>query len=117
MRCLGNLIDWECECFMMDDGLFNVVKEVFVCLYEEGLIYCGKCLVNWDLKFYIVIFDLEVENKESKGFFWYFCYLLVNGVKMVDGKDYLVVVIMCLEIMLGDMVVVVYFEDECYKDL
>lgn len=60
---------------MMDDGLFNVVKEVFVQLYNEGLIYWGKCLVNWDFKLYIVIFDFEVENVDQKGSMWYFCYL------------------------------------------
>lgn len=88
-----------------------------MCFYKDDLIYCGKCLVNWDLKLYIVIFDLEVENKEIKGYMWYFCYLLVDGVKMVDGKDYIVVVIICLEIMFGDMGVVVNLEDFCYKDL
>lgn len=70
--------------------------------------------MNWDLKLYIVIFDFEVENKEEKGFFWYLCYLLVDGVKIQDGKDYVVVVIICLEIMFGDIVVVVYLDDECY---
>lgn len=117
MCCFGNFVDWECECFIMDEGLFNVVKEVFVCLYKEDLIYCGKCLVNWDLKLCIVIFDLEVENCELKGLMWYICYLLVDGVKIVDGKDYLVVVIICLEILLGDIGVVVNLEDLCYKDL
>lgn len=115
--CLGFLVDWLCECFIMDDGFFEVVKEVFVCLYEDGLIYCGKCLVNWDIKLYIVIFDLEVENYDEKGYFWYLCYLLVNGVKISEGLDYLVVVIICLEILLGDVVVVVYLEDECYVKL
>lgn len=49
----------------MDEGFFEVVKEVFVCFYKEDLIYCGKCLVNWDFKLYIVIFDFEVENKDK----------------------------------------------------
>lgn len=108
MCCLGMFFDWFCEVFIMDEDLFKVVIEVFVKLYEEGFIYCGKCLVNWDLVFYIVVFDFEVLNEEEDGYMWYMCYLFV------DGSGELVVVIMCLEIMLGDIVVVVYLDDECY---
>ena len=66
MRRLGNSIDWERERFTMDDGLSNAVKEVFVRLHEEGLIYRGKRLVNWDPKLHTAISDLEVEIKRAK---------------------------------------------------
>lgn len=117
MRRFGNFVDWERERFIMDEGLFNAVKEVFVRLYKEDLIYRGKRLVNWDSKLRIVIFDLEVENRESKGSMWYIRYSLVDGAKIVDGKDYLVVAIIRLEILLGDIGVVVNSEDSRYKDL
>ena len=78
MRRLGNSIDWERERFTMDDGLSNAVKEVFVRLHEEGLIYRGKRLVNWDPKLHTAISDLEVENKESKGSLWHFRYPLAT---------------------------------------
>ncbi len=67
MRRLGNSVDWERERFTMDEGLSNAVKEVFVRLYKEDLIYRGKRLVNWDPKLRTAISDLEVENRESKG--------------------------------------------------
>ena len=117
MRRLGNSIDWERERFTMDDGLSNAVKEVFVLLHEEGLIYRGKRLVNWDPKLHTAISDLEVENKESKGSLWHFRYPLANGAKTADGKDYLVVATTRPETMLGDTAVAVHPEDERYQSL
>ncbi|MFA9500603.1 valine--tRNA ligase [Mannheimia sp. E30BD] len=117
MRRLGNSIDWERERFTMDEGLSNAVKEVFVRLHEEGLIYRGKRLVNWDPKLHTAISDLEVENKESKGSLWHFRYPLANGAKTADGLDYLVVATTRPETMLGDTAVAVHPEDERYQAL
>ncbi|OOR98900.1 valine--tRNA ligase [Haemophilus paracuniculus] len=117
MRRLGNSIDWDRERFTMDEGLSNAVKEVFVRLHEEGLIYRGKRLVNWDPKLHTAISDLEVENKESKGSLWHFRYPLANGEKTADGKDYLVVATTRPETVLGDTAVAVHPEDERYQNL
>ncbi|WP_040976187.1 valine--tRNA ligase [Necropsobacter massiliensis] len=117
MRRLGDSVDWERERFTMDEGLSNAVKEVFVRLHEEGLIYRGKRLVNWDPKLHTAISDLEVENKESKGSLWHFRYPLANGAKTADGKDYLVVATTRPETMLGDTAVAVHPEDERYQSL
>ncbi|MGL5584458.1 MAG: valine--tRNA ligase [Plesiomonas sp.] len=117
MRRLGASVDWERERFTMDDGLSNAVKEVFVRLYEDDLIYRGKRLVNWDPKLHTAISDLEVENKESKGSMWHFRYPLADGVKTADGKDYIVVATTRPETMLGDTGVAVNPEDPRYKDL
>ncbi|AKO45141.1 valine--tRNA ligase [[Haemophilus] ducreyi] len=117
MRRLGNSIDWQRERFTMDDGLSNAVKEVFVRLHEQGLIYRGKRLVNWDPKLHTAISDLEVENKESKGSLWHFRYPLANGVKTADGKDYLIVATTRPETVLGDTAVAVHPEDERYQSL
>ncbi|MDG2942686.1 valine--tRNA ligase [Bisgaard Taxon 10/6] len=117
MRRLGNSIDWERERFTMDEGLSEAVKEVFVRLHEEGLIYRGKRLVNWDPKLHTAISDLEVENKESKGSLWYFRYPLANGAKTAEGLDYLVVATTRPETVLGDTAVAVHPEDERYQSL
>lgn len=117
MRRLGNSVDWERERFTMDDGLSNAVREVFVRLYQEDLIYRGKRLVNWDPKLRTAISDLEVENRESKGSMWYLRYPLANGAKTAEGKDYLVVVTTRPETLLGDTGVAVNPEDPRYKDL
>ncbi|AHG85669.1 Valyl-tRNA synthetase [Bibersteinia trehalosi USDA-ARS-USMARC-190] len=117
MRRLGNSIDWDRERFTMDEGLSNAVKEVFVRLHEEGLIYRGKRLVNWDPKLHTAISDLEVENKESKGSLWHFRYPLANGAKTADGLNYLVVATTRPETMLGDTAVAVHPEDERYQSL
>ncbi|MDX5630647.1 MULTISPECIES: valine--tRNA ligase [unclassified Brenneria] len=117
MRRLGNSVDWERERFTMDDGLSEAVKEVFVRLYNEDLIYRGKRLVNWDPKLRTAISDLEVENRESKGSMWHLRYPLADGVKTADGKDYLVVATTRPETVLGDTGVAVNPEDPRYKDL
>ncbi len=117
MRRLGNSVDWERERFTMDDGLSNAVKEVFVRLHKEDLIYRGKRLVNWDPKLRTAISDLEVENRESKGSMWHLRYPLADGAKTANGKDYLVVATTRPETVLGDTGVAVNPEDPRYKDL
>ncbi|WP_241606086.1 valine--tRNA ligase [Rosenbergiella epipactidis] len=117
MRRLGNSVDWERERFTMDDGLSNAVKEVFVRLYNENLIYRGKRLVNWDPKLRTAISDLEVENRESKGSMWHIRYPLADGVKTADGKDYIIVATTRPETLLGDTGVAVNPEDPRYADL
>ncbi|GLQ71347.1 valine--tRNA ligase [Vibrio penaeicida] len=117
LRRLGASVDWDRERFTMDDGLSAATQEVFVRLYEEDLIYRGKRLVNWDPKLHTAISDLEVENKDKKGFMWHFRYPLANGAKTADGKDYIVVATTRPETMLGDTGVAVNPEDPRYKDL
>ncbi|CNB78722.1 valyl-tRNA synthetase [Yersinia frederiksenii] len=117
MRRLGNSVDWERERFTMDEGLSNAVKEVFVRLHKEDLIYRGKRLVNWDPKLRTAISDLEVENRESKGSMWHLRYPLADGAKTAEGKDYLVVATTRPETVLGDTGVAVNPEDPRYKDL
>ncbi|PHM50758.1 valine--tRNA ligase [Xenorhabdus miraniensis] len=117
MRRLGNSVDWERERFTMDEGLSKAVKEAFVRLYQEDLIYRGKRLVNWDPKLRTAISDLEVENREVKGSMWHLCYPLADGAKTAEGKDYLIVATTRPETMLGDTGVAVNPEDPRYKDL
>ena len=117
MRRLGDSVDWDRERFTMDDGLSNAVKEVFVRLHEENLIYRGKRLVNWDPKLQTAISDLEVENKEQQGHIWHLRYPLADGAKTTDGKDYLVVATTRPETMLGDVCVAVHPDDERYQAL
>ncbi|WP_085247848.1 valine--tRNA ligase [Gilliamella mensalis] len=117
MRRLGDSVDWDRERFTMDEGLSNAVKEVFVRLYQENLIYRGKRLVNWDPKLRTAISDLEVENREVKGSMWHLRYPLADGAKTADGKDYLVVATTRPETLFGDTGVAVNPEDPRYKDL
>ena len=117
MRRLGDSVDWSRERFTMDEGLSESVSEVFVKLFDEGLLYRGKRLVNWDPKFHTAISDIEVENKEEQGSLWHFRYPLADGVTTVDGKNYLVVATTRPETMLGDSAVAVHPEDERYSDL
>ena len=117
IRRLGSSVDWSRERFTMDDGLSNAVKEVFIRLHEEGLIYRGKRLVNWDPKLHTAISDLEVENLDEKGFLWHFRYPLANGEKTAEGKDYIIVATTRPETMLGDTAVAVNPKDERYQAL
>ncbi|MCL6415893.1 valine--tRNA ligase [Aestuariirhabdus sp. Z084] len=117
LRRMGASVDWSRERFTMDDGLSNAVKEVFVRLHKEGLIYRGKRLVNWDPKLHTAISDLEVENRDSKGHLWHFRYPLADGAKTADGLDYLVVATTRPETMLGDTAVAVHPDDERYQAL
>lgn len=117
LRRMGASVDWTRERFTMDEGLSKAVQEVFVRLYEEGLIYRGKRLVNWDPKLHTAISDLEVENRETKGKMWHLRYPLANGATTADGKDYIIVATTRPETMLGDTGVAVNPEDPRYKDL
>jgi valyl-tRNA synthetase len=117
MRRLGTSVDWDRERFTMDDGLSEAVKKVFVDLYNDDLIYRGKRLVNWDPKLHTAISDLEVENKDVKGFMWHFRYPLANGATTADGKNYIVIATTRPETLLGDTGVAVNPEDPRYKNL
>ncbi len=117
IRRLGSSVDWSRERFTMDEGLSEAVKEAFVRLHEDGLIYRGKRLVNWDTKLHTAISDLEVENHDEKGHLWHLRYPLADGCKTADGLDYLVVATTRPETMLGDAAVAVHPEDERYKNL
>ncbi len=117
IRRLGSSVDWSRERFTMDEGLSEAVKEAFVRLHSDGLIYRGKRLVNWDTKFHTAISDLEVENHDEKGHLWNLRYPLADGNTTADGKDYLIVATTRPETMLGDAAVAVHPEDERYKAL
>lgn len=117
MRRLGDSVDWDRERFTMDEGLSDAVREVFVKLHEENLIYRGKRLVNWDPALQTAISDLEVENKEQQGSIWYLRYPLADGEKTEDGKDHLVVATTRPETMLGDVCVAVHPDDERFGRL
>ncbi|WP_338885864.1 valine--tRNA ligase [Xenorhabdus sp. TH1] len=117
MRRLGNSVDWERERFTMDEGLSKAVKEAFVRMYQDDLIYRGKRLVNWDPKLRTAISDIEVENREVKGSMWHLRYPLADGAKTAEDKDYLVVATTRPETVLGDTGVAVNPEDPRYKEL
>ncbi|WP_308368281.1 MULTISPECIES: valine--tRNA ligase [unclassified Microbulbifer] len=111
LRRLGASPDWSRERFTMDEGFYKAVQEVFIRLYEDGLIYRGKRLVNWDPKLHTAISDLEVLNEEEQGHLWHFRYPLS------DGSGHLVVATTRPETMLGDTAVAVHPEDERYRHL
>jgi valyl-tRNA synthetase len=117
MRRLGSSIDWSRERFTMDDGFSEAVLEVFVRLYEEGLIYRGKRLVNWDPSIGTALSDLEVINEDEDGHLWYFKYPLCDGNKTKDGKDHLTVATTRPETLLGDTAVAVHPDDTRYNQL
>ncbi|HWU66323.1 MAG TPA: valine--tRNA ligase [Methylophilus sp.] len=111
MRRLGTSPDWGRERFTMDAGLNKVVTETFVRLYNEGLIYRGKRLVNWDVKLGTAVSDLEVVQEEEDGSMWHINYPLA------DGSGQLTVATTRPETMLGDVAVMVNPEDERYAHL
>ena len=111
MRRLGTSPDWARERFTMDAGLNKTVTESFVRLYNEGLIYRGKRLVNWDIKLGTAVSDLEVVQEEEDGFMWHINYPLA------DGSDHLTVATTRPETMLGDVAVMVHPDDARYKKL
>jgi len=111
MRRLGTSPDWSRERFTMDEGLNKTVTETFVRLYNEGLIYRGKRLVNWDVKLGTAVSDLEVVQEEEDGSMWHINYPLANG------AGNLTVATTRPETMLGDVAVMVHPEDERYKHL
>ncbi|SEI90871.1 valyl-tRNA synthetase [Allopseudospirillum japonicum] len=117
LRRMGASVDWSRERFTMDDGFYKAVQEVFVRLHEEGLIYRGKRLVNWDPVLHTAISDLEVENRDQQGHIWHLKYPLAEGATTAEGKNYLVVATTRPETLLGDTCVAVHPEDERYQNL
>ncbi len=130
LKRLGASCDWSRERFTMDEGLSAAVRKVFVELYNKGLIYKGKRLVNWDPHFETAISDLEVENIETPGHMWHFKYPLAGGEtyeyveKDEDGnetlretRDYISIATTRPETMLGDGAVAVHTDDERYAPL
>ena len=111
LKRLGASCDWERERFTMDEGLSKAVREVFVSLYDDGLIYRDNRLINWCPRCHTALSDLEVEHEDKKGNLWHLRY-------PVQGTDqYLVVATTRPETMLGDTAVAVHPEDERYKNL
>ncbi|VFP87190.1 valine--tRNA ligase [Candidatus Erwinia haradaeae] len=117
MRRLGNSVDWERERFTMDKDSSDAVKEVFVRLYKDKLIYRGKRLVNWDTKLHTAISDLEVDSIEQNSFIWYIRYMLSDNIKTNDGKEYITIATTRPETILGDTAVAVHPTDRRYQDL
>ncbi|HHH36685.1 MAG TPA: valine--tRNA ligase [Gammaproteobacteria bacterium] len=111
LRRMGASLDWSRERFTMDEQLSAAVREVFVRLHEEGLIYRGKRLVNWDPVLHTAVSDLEVVSQEENGHLWHIRY------PIADSDDYLVVATTRPETMLGDTAVAVHPEDERYRHL
>ena len=111
LRRLGASVDWSRERFTMDEDLSNAVREVFVSLYEDGLIYRGKRLVNWDPVLLTAISDLEVNSEEEDGHLWHFRY------PITDSNEFVVIATTRPETMLGDTAVAVHPDDERYSHL
>jgi len=109
LRRMGASVDWKTERFTMDEGLSKAVTEVFVRLHDEGLIYRGKRLVNWDPVLHTAVSDLEVVSQEESGHLWHLRYPLT------DGSGFLVVATTRPETMLGDTAVAVNPNDERYQ--
>jgi len=110
LKKLGSSCDWSRERFTMDEGCSEAVKEVFVRLYEKGLIYRGERIINWCPHCCTSISDAEVEFEEQEGFFWHLCYPLT------DGSGYVELATTRPETLLGDTAIAVNPEDERYKD-
>jgi valyl-tRNA synthetase len=117
LRRMGASMDWTRERFTMDPGLSKAVEEVFIQLYDEGLIYRGNRLVNWDCKLLTAISDLEVISEEENGSFWFFRYPLINGATTADGKTYITIATTRPETLLGDSAVAVHPDDDRFKHL
>ncbi len=111
LRRMGSSLDWDRDCFTMDDELSVAVRRVFVQLHDEGLIYRGKRLVNWDPVLHTALSDLEVLSNDEDGHLWHFRYPLASG------EGHLTVATTRPETMLGDSAVAVHPDDERYKDL
>jgi valyl-tRNA synthetase len=130
LRRLGCSMDWENERFTMDEGFSKAVIKVFVDLYNQGLLYRDKRLVNWDPHFKTAISDLEVETREVQGHMWHFKYPLAGGetytyverdddgnVTLSEERDYISIATTRPETMLGDGAVAVHPSDERYKPI
>jgi len=117
LRRLGCSMDWSREQFTMDPHFTRAVVKVFVDLYNQGLIYRDKRLVNWDPRLRTAISDLEVETRDIKSGFWHFRYPLADGVTLDSGADHIVVATTRPETMLADMAVAVSADDPRYKSV
>lgn len=117
LRRMGSSLDWSRERFTMDQELSEVVQKVFVDLFDEGLIYRGNRLVNWDPQLRTAISDLEVISEEEDGSLWHFRYPLANDEKTLKGEDSIVIATTRPETMLGDTAVAVHPNDERYLHL
>lgn len=130
LRRLGCSMDWENERFTMDEGFSKAVIKVFVDLYNQGLLYRDKRLVNWDPHFKSAISDLEVETREVNGHMWHFKYPLAGGetytyveraadgnITLTEERDYIAIATTRPETMLGDGAVAVHPGDERYKPI
>ncbi len=117
LRRMGSSLDWSRERFTMDKELSAVVQKVFIDLFDEGLIYRGNRLVNWDPKLLTAISDLEVISEEETGSLWYFRYPLADDQKTLDGNNSIVIATTRPETMLGDTAVAVNPEDQRYAHL
>ncbi len=127
LKRLGASCDWDREAFTMDPNFHDAVIKVFVDMYDKGLIYRGKRLVNWDPHFETAISDLEVENVETPGHMWHFKYPLAGGatytyvekdqdgdVLFTEERDYIAIATTRPETMLGDGAIAVHPSDERY---
>ncbi|MDQ6979472.1 MAG: valine--tRNA ligase [Mariprofundaceae bacterium] len=112
LKRIGASCDWSRERFTLDDGLSESVREVFVRLYEEGLIYRGKRLVNWDPVLETAVSDLEVEHEEEEGHFWHICYPIAD-----TPNEHVIIATTRPETLLGDAAVAVHPDDERYAYL
>lgn len=120
MRRIGSSCDWSREKFTMDEELSQTVTEIFVRLYEEGLIYRGKRLVNWDPHLKTAVSDLEVEMQDQDGFMWHICYPFSEGIQ----KDHqgnpmrgMIIATTRPETMMADGALAVHPQDERYQHL
>ena len=109
LKKLGCSLDWERDRFTMDEGLSKAVREVFVSLYEEGLIYKGDYIINWCPRCHTALSDLEVEHQDTQGYLYHLKY------SIKDSKDFLVIATTRPETMLGDTAVAVNPNDERYQ--
>jgi len=119
MKRLGASVDWDREYFTMDENLSRAVREVFVRLYEEGLIYRGNYIVNWCPWHETAISDLEVKHEDVAGKLWEICYPVVSGgnESMTWGEEFIIVATTRPETMLGDAAIAVNPKDERYTHL
>ncbi|MBC7343154.1 MAG: valine--tRNA ligase [Clostridia bacterium] len=111
LKLLGCSCDWSRERFTMDEGCSRAVREVFVRLYEKGLIYRGNYIINWCPKCHTTISDIEVDHEDTPGHLYHLCY------PFADGPGYVEVATTRPETMLGDTAVAVHPEDERYRDI
>ncbi len=117
LKRLGCSCDWSRERFTMDEGLSRAVREVFVRLYEEGLIYQGDYIINWCPRCHTALADIEVEHDLSEGKLWYICYPVAEEDRDDSTPEYVIVATTRPETMLGDTAVAVNPDDERYSGL